>query len=219
MNPIVFGEFVVELDAQVWLIELYTGLCSRLHVAFHCTLHRIACCIALMLLLFASIKWPIDHHLKRSLTKNSILNALRPPHIKIHTNGQLDLLNSCLRMRQSFQRQEKYFNLVLKMVEKSMIDAEKRNSETDALLRRQIIAKIWAFITSQIYLNPERLLSVVSFVRTDDHSNWSLLTTTTTWLCYWYFQCTLISVRAIHPTVFWGPQMDIMLGLLTTWRL
>ena len=146
MNPIVFGEFVVELDAQVWLIELYTGLCSRLHVAFHCTLHRIACCIALMLLLFASIKWPIDHHLKRSLTKNSILNALRPPHIKIYTNGQLDLLNSCLRMRQSFQRQEKYFNLVLKMVEKSMMDAEKRNSETDALLRRQIIAKIWAFI-------------------------------------------------------------------------
>ena len=120
-----------------------------LHITFQTAanmLHRIACCIALMLLLFASIKWPIDHHLKRSLTKNSILNALRPPHIKIHTNGQLDLLNSCLRMRQSFQRQEKYLNLVLKMVEKSMIDAEKRNSETDALLRRQIIAKIWAFI-------------------------------------------------------------------------
>ena len=49
------------------------------------------------------------------------------------------------------------------MVEKSMMDAEKRKSETDALLRRQIIAKIWAFISSQIYLNPERFLSAVSF--------------------------------------------------------
>ena len=29
------------------------------------------------------------------------------------------------------------------MLEKSMIDAEKRNSETDALLRKQIITKIW----------------------------------------------------------------------------
>ena len=60
-------------------------------------------------------------------------------------SGRVDQsrFNSCLKTLQSFQCQLTYFDLLLKMVEKSMIDAEKRNSETDALLRQQIITKIW----------------------------------------------------------------------------
>ena len=52
----------------------------------------------------------------------------------------------------SIKCQDKYFNLVFKMVERSLIDAEKRNSETDALLRRQIIAKIWALLVKYILI-------------------------------------------------------------------